>query len=124
MTVEEKAKQVDEERDVRRGHVRGEHLAILLERDWDVAKRTPRCFGHLRGGLRKRQSAWPSELVRHAPMPILGEGGDGDVGDVVAVHEGLRHVSSWKEHLIMTMITIGIFSDPSILQNIRMSSNY
>jgi len=66
---------------------------ILLSGDRQVAHGTAGCAGDLGDGVGEPQQSGAGHLVDVVYVPLLRQGGDRDVGDVVGVGERLGHVA-------------------------------
>src|SRR5215211_2504837 len=90
--VENLAEEVAKQRDEVIGQPRPGQLGReLLHRDRRVAELPAAGLRDLRDRLREREQPRPGQLVDLPGMPVLGEGGSRDVGDVLRVHEWLAH---------------------------------
>jgi hypothetical protein len=60
----------------------------------DAPRRT-----HLGGRLGGGQRPWAGRLVQLADVPVVGQGGDRDLGDVVGVHDRRGHLAAREPQL-------------------------
>lgn len=54
---------------------------------------------HLGGRLGGGQRPWAGQLVQLADVPVVGQGGDRDLGDVVGVHDRRGHLAAREPQL-------------------------
>ena len=78
---------------------RSERGRELFGRDRDVAEVPSRRLADLGRGVREGEEPRPGHLVPLPDVAIVGQRGDGDVGDVVDVDERLGHIPGRERQL-------------------------
>ena len=116
--VDDLAEQVREQvHDIGRHAVVAQLGRVLLERDRHVAERAPARGRDDGGGVRERQRVRAGELVEPADVAVVGERGDGDVGEVVDIEERRGHVTARQpdlaaEHVLEHVVLAEVLHEP------------
>jgi hypothetical protein len=98
--VEDRTEQVREHGDdVSRHALLGGSRRILLDRHRQVPDVTAGRRAEVVGHVGECQEPGPGQLIELADVLVVGQRGDGDVGDVVRVHEGLGRVAGGERDL-------------------------